>query len=106
MSDEPEVLARIEGRVGRITLEQALDQTLDGARCAWRIIAPGAVQISPIPKIEPPKLESPVTLSDVLVTATKRVRNARELACGLSGVGRTGRREPGPPERRDGDRQV
>lgn len=73
-----------------LTLEQALTQTLVGAQCAWRMIAPGAVEISPIPRIEPPKPEPPVTLSDVLVTATKRVRNARELAVAITTIPREG----------------
>ena len=73
-----------------LTLEQALAQTLDGAQCAWRIIAPGTVAISPIPRVEPPRPEPPVTLSDVLVTATKRVRNARELAVAITTIPREG----------------
>lgn len=73
-----------------ITLEQALNQTLAGARCTWRLIAPGAVEISPTPRVEPPKPEPPVILSDVLVTATKRVRNARELAVAITAIPREG----------------
>lgn len=73
-----------------LTLEQALDQTLAEAQCAWRLIAPGAVAISPIPRVEPPKAEAPVTVSGVLVTATKRVRNARELAVAITTIPREG----------------
>ena len=73
-----------------LTLEQALDQTLAEAQCAWRLIAPGAVAISPIPRVEPPKAEAPVTVSGVLVTATKRVRNSRELAVAITTIPREG----------------
>ena len=54
------------------------------------MIAPGAVEISPIPRIEPPKPDPPVTVTDVLVTATKRVRNARELAVAITTIPRVG----------------
>lgn len=76
--------------VATLTLEQALTQTLAGARCTWRLIAPGAVEISSIPRVEPPKPEPPVIVSDVLVTATKRVRNARELAVAITTIPREG----------------
>ena len=75
---------------GAVTLEQALDQTLAGARCGWRLIAPGAVEIFPVPRVELQKLEPPVTVSDVLVTATRRIRNARELAVAITTIPRVG----------------
>ncbi len=73
-----------------MTVEQALNTTLAGARCTWRLIAPGAVEISPLPRIDPPRPEPPVTVSEVLVTATKRVRNARELAVAVTAIPREG----------------
>ena len=75
---------------GAVTLEQALDQTLAGARCGWRLIAPGAVEIFPVPRVELQKPEPPVTVSDVLVTATRRIRNARELAVAITTIPRVG----------------
>lgn len=75
---------------GTMTLEQALTETLAGARCTWRLIAPGAVEISPVPRVEPPRPEPPVTVADVLVTATKRIRNARELAVAITTIPREG----------------
>lgn len=76
--------------VAVMTLEQALTETLADARCTWRLIAPGAVEISPVPRVEPPRPEPPVTVSEVLVTATKRIRNARELAVAITTIPREG----------------
>jgi iron complex outermembrane receptor protein len=76
------------GVAGAFTLEQALDQLLDGAPCTWRMVAPGAVEIArsaPEAARPPPRVQ----VSEVLVTATKRVANARQLAVSVTAV-------PGP----------
>ena len=73
-----------------LTLEQALASLLTGAPCTWRVIAPGAVEISPLARTEAPRLAPPVTVTELLVTATKRVRNARELAVAVTAIPRGG----------------
>lgn len=77
------------------TLEEALAELLSGAPCRWRVIAPGAVEISPLKQADSPRLSPPVTLSELLVTATKRVRNARELAVAVTAIPREGVRATG-----------
>jgi iron complex outermembrane receptor protein len=72
---------------GAMTLEQALGQVLDGAACNWRVVTPGGVEISPLPRAEA-RPQPPVTVSEVLVTATKRVRNQRELAVAVTAIPR------------------
>lgn len=76
------------GLVGAYTVPQALDRLLDGAPCGWRLVAPGTVEISarvrPVPRPPPP----PATVSELLVTATKRARNPRELAVAISAAPR------------------
>jgi outer membrane receptor protein involved in Fe transport len=73
------------------TLEDALAQVLAGASCNWKLIAPGAVVISPptaaaaTPALRPVPT---VTVGELLVTATKRVRNARELAVAVTAIPR------------------
>jgi len=74
--------------VATMTLEQALAGLLGGAPCTWRVIAPGAVEITPLVRSEGPKLSPSVTVSELLVTATKRVRNARELAVAVTAIPR------------------
>ncbi|MBU1375094.1 MAG: TonB-dependent receptor [Alphaproteobacteria bacterium] len=74
--------------VAELTLEQALSTLLADAPCSWRVIAPGAVEISPIRQAEAPRLQPPVTVTELLVTATKRVRNARELAVAVTAIPR------------------
>lgn len=71
-----------------LTVEQALGALLADAPCTWRLIAPGAVEISPIRQVEAPKLQPPVTVTELLVTATKRVRNSRELAVAVTAIPR------------------
>ena len=73
------------------SLEDALAQVLAGAPCSWKLIAPGAVVISPpsataaSPALRPAPT---VTVGELLVTATKRVRNARELAVAVTAIPR------------------
>lgn len=83
-----------KGLQATTTLEQALGELLAGAPCTWRLIAPGAVEVSPLPK-EPTALSPPVTVSELLVTATKRVRNSRELAVAITTIPRGGLRATG-----------
>ena len=63
--------------VGSMTLEQALNQVLAGASCSWKVIAPGAVEITAIRQVEAARPPPPVTVSELLVTATRRVRDPR-----------------------------
>lgn len=72
---------------GSMTLEQALSQLLTGASCSWRMIAPGAVEITPLGS-DTARAGPPVTVSELLVTATKRVRNPRELAVAVTAIPR------------------
>jgi outer membrane receptor protein involved in Fe transport len=76
------------GLSGPYTLDQALDRLLAGAPCRWRMIAPGAVEISPVNVVQPERPSPPVSVSELLVTATKRVRNARELAVAVTALPR------------------
>jgi outer membrane receptor protein involved in Fe transport len=69
-----------------MTVEQALDRLLaTGASCTWRMIAPGTIAIEPIARsaVRP---QTPVTVSEVLVTTTKRVRDPRQLAVAVTAV--------------------
>lgn len=80
------------GLDGSMTLEQALGQVLAGAPCSWRVIAPSAVEISPgvgAAAAETLRPAPPVTVGELLVTATKRVRNPRELAVAVTAIPRT-----------------
>ena len=80
------------------SLEDALAQVLAGAPCSWKLIAPGAVVISPpaataaSPALRPAPT---VTVGELLVTATKRVRNARELAVAVTAIPRGDLRSTG-----------
>lgn len=73
---------------GSMTLEQALSQLLAGAPCSWRMIAPGAIEIMPLGVSDTVRVGPPVTVSELLVTATKRVRNPRELAVAVTAIPR------------------
>ncbi|TAJ68905.1 MAG: TonB-dependent receptor [Phenylobacterium sp.] len=77
-----------KGFKGTAALEQALGQLLADAPCTWRVIAPGAVEVSPRARVETPRPPPPVTVSELLVTATKRVRNPRELAVAVTSIPR------------------
>ncbi|RAK64805.1 TonB-dependent receptor [Phenylobacterium kunshanense] len=71
---------------GSMSLEAALDRLLTDAPCTWKLIAPGAVEIRPLPRAEPARATSPVTVSELLVTATRRVRDPRQLAVAVTAV--------------------
>jgi len=77
-----------EGLRGALTLEEALTQLLAAAPCDWKMIAPGAVQITPLARVEAAKPAAPATVSELLVTATKRVRDPRGLAVAITAVPR------------------
>lgn len=84
---------QFRGRLdGSMTLEQALSQVLTGAPCTWRLIAPAAVEVSPggaSAAVEVVRPAPPVTVGELLVTATKRIRNPRELAVAVTAIPRT-----------------
>ncbi len=71
-----------------LTLEQALGQLLAGAPCAARIVAPGAVEVTRLVQAEPARPPPSVTLSELLVTATKRIRNPHQLAVAVTAIPR------------------
>jgi outer membrane receptor protein involved in Fe transport len=71
-----------------LTLEQALDQLLAGAPCAARVVAPGAVVVSPLPRAVAPSDAPPSVVSELLVTATRRVRDPRQLAVAITAIPR------------------
>lgn len=75
-----------DGLAEALTLHEALDRLLAGAPCSWKEIAPETIQISPLvrPAARP---AAPVAVSELLVTATKRVRDPRELAVAVTAVG-------------------
>ncbi|HEX7885658.1 MAG TPA: TonB-dependent receptor plug domain-containing protein, partial [Phenylobacterium sp.] len=88
--------------VGAMNLEEALSSLLAGAPCSWKIVAPGAVAISPVRQTEAqrPPPGPPATVGELLVTTTRRVRDPRELAVGITAIpGRrlheTGTSDPG-----------
>jgi len=73
--------------VGAHTVEEALEELLAGAPCGWKMIAPGAVEISARPRAaHAPAPIGSVAVSEVLVTATKRVRDPRQLAVSVTAV--------------------
>lgn len=74
------------GLAGRMSVEQALVKLLADADCNWRMPAACVVQITPRARTEAPIATAPV--SEVLVTATKRVENADKLAASVSTLSR------------------
>ena len=80
-------LAR-DGVAGVMTLEQALSQLLAEAPCVARLLAPGVVEVAALRPSETDRPASPTTVSEILVTATKRVRNPRELAVAVTAIPR------------------
>jgi iron complex outermembrane receptor protein len=74
--------------VAAMTVEEALDRLLSGgAPCAWRAIAPGTIEITPLARTATAAhVSPPVTVSEVLVTTTKRVRDPRQLAVAVTAV--------------------
>jgi outer membrane receptor protein involved in Fe transport len=76
-----------DGLSGSLTVEQALDRLLAGAPCSWKEIAPETIQISPLSRPAARPAAAPTAVSELLVTATKRVRDPRELAVAVTAVG-------------------
>jgi outer membrane receptor protein involved in Fe transport len=76
------------GLSGALTLDQALSRLLADAPCGWKVIAPGAVEITPRAQTAVVAREAPpaAMVSELLVTATKRVRNPRQLAVSITAV--------------------
>jgi outer membrane receptor protein involved in Fe transport len=74
--------------IGAMKVEEALSRLLAGAPCGWKMVAPGAVLISPVrhTEVASPSPGPPASVSELLVTATKRVRDARQLAVGITVV--------------------
>ncbi|MGZ3403338.1 MAG: TonB-dependent receptor plug domain-containing protein, partial [Phenylobacterium sp.] len=66
-----------------MTLTQALDRVLGGAPCTWKMVAPGAVQVLALPHAAP-KPDEYVSVSELLVTATKRVSDPRQLSVAIT----------------------
>lgn len=96
------------GVSGAMTVEEALSRLLAGAPCAWRMIAPGAVEITPArqPETPPPQPGPPATVGELLVTATKRVRDPRELAVGITAIPRRRLHETGASDPADAAAQM
>ena len=80
--------------IGEMTLEQALGLLLAGASCSARVVAPGVVEVSPL-RLAEARPAPPVTVTEILVTATKRVRNPRELAVAVTAIPRAQLAETG-----------
>jgi iron complex outermembrane receptor protein len=75
-----------DGLAAALTVAQALDRLLAEAPCSWKEIAPDTIQISPLPR-PAARPAAAVAVSELLVTATKRVRDPRELAVAITAVG-------------------
>ena len=76
------------GVVGVLTVEEALDKVLAGAPCTARLVAAGTVEVAPILRAEPQRAPTTVTVSELLVTATRRVRDPRQLAVAVTAIPR------------------
>jgi outer membrane receptor protein involved in Fe transport len=71
-----------------LTLEEALAQLLADAPCTAKLVAASTVEVSSLIRAEPPRPAPPVTVSELLVTATKRIRNPRQLAVAVTAIPR------------------
>ncbi|MET0273870.1 MAG: Plug domain-containing protein, partial [Phenylobacterium sp.] len=93
---------------GAMSVEAALSRLLAGAPCQWRMIAAGAVEISPTRQAEAPRAVQgpPATVGELLVTATKRVRDPRELAVGITAIPRRRLHETGASDPSDAAAQM
>lgn len=83
---------RVELR-GTYTLDEALARLLDSAPCRYRIVDSRTVRIIPYiasvpapPTAEPAR--APVTVTEIVVTATKRPATADSLPAGVSAISR------------------
>ena len=72
-----------------MTLEQALGHLLAGAPCTAKVVAPGAVEVTRLAQTEPERSAPAVTISELLVTATKRIRNPNQLAVAVTAIPRS-----------------
>lgn len=92
-----------------MTVEEALDRLLsNGAPCAWRAIAPGTIEITPVSRAAaaPTRPSPPVTVSEVLVTTTKRLRDPRQLAVAVTAVRGLDLQSAGSSDAADGAAQL
>ncbi|MBS0332483.1 MAG: TonB-dependent receptor [Proteobacteria bacterium] len=72
---------------GAMAFDRALDQILADAPCAWKLVAPDTVEITARRHEGEHATPPPVSeVSELLVTATKRVRDPRQLAVSVSAV--------------------
>lgn len=90
---------------GTMTLDRALSQVLEGSGCRWTLTSSGAIVIRRVaiavprnvgsvspprlaepPPVPDPSVEDSVALSDVIVTAERRVGRAQASATSLSAV--------------------
>ncbi|MBS0362780.1 MAG: TonB-dependent receptor [Proteobacteria bacterium] len=76
--------------VAATSFERALDQVLADAPCGWKLVAPDTVQVAArrregehVTAAAPPPTAA---VSELLVTATKRVRDPRQLAVSVTAV--------------------
>jgi outer membrane receptor protein involved in Fe transport len=69
-----------------LTVDQALNRLLTNAPCAWKEIAPNTIQVSAVSHVAAKPVAPPPAVSELLVTATKRVRNPRQLAVAITAV--------------------
>lgn len=71
--------------VASLTVDEALEKLLEGAPCIARMVAAGTVEVSPMlhAAAQP---APPAVVAELLVTATKRVRNPRDLAVAITAI--------------------
>ena len=92
---------RAAGVKGAYTVEEALSRLLATAPCTWRVLGSRSVQIRAAqPHIEADAASPAVAVSEVLVTATKRVQSTQRLAVAVSVISgdqlaATGAADPG-----------
>lgn len=75
--------------VAATSFDHALDQVLSDAPCGWKLVAPDTVQITARRREgekATPAPTPPAAVSELLVTATKRVRDPRQLAVAVTAV--------------------
>ena len=95
------------GLSGVLTVEQGLDQLLAGAPCTWKMIAPAAIEIRALSR-SPAEAHpaAPLGVSELLVTATKRVRDPRQLAVSITAVSGQSLQATGSSDAADGAAQL
>lgn len=86
-----------------LTVDEALNRLLSGAPCAWKEIAPNTIQISAVSHPAAAKAVTvPVSVAELLVTATKRVRDPRQLAVAVTAVSGTDLQASGASDAAEG----